>query len=153
MKSDIFKLVKEFTDALDNKLDIKSISAYIKKQGINLVYYGTADKVRGNDLISEMNLTDYSKDKKSFALHLVEEKENLIFINNTIPEEERIHALLHELAHFMPRHLTTREKEYMKPYKKRYEDIIEHEAETFAYLAMRSVHKKSITKPVKAVTT
>ena len=32
MQSNIFKLVKEVTDALDGKLDIKSISAFCKSK-------------------------------------------------------------------------------------------------------------------------
>lgn len=96
-----------FLEELGYNTTLRSLGAYIMKNGWNLVYYNTAS---GDEILRSVNITEVSR-KKGF----IKESERIIFVNGNLPEKEKRLVIIHELAHIILKHSQsfkgTRQKE------------------------------------------
>lgn len=130
----IEKTANKFAKALKNDITFHNAKNYVERQlGYHVLYIGTPD---GNREMQRYSLTDY-KDKLAFSY--TADTCNLIFISNTLSEDEKLLYLLHECGHILANHINMDANEIDST-------RAEKEANEFAYTVLLVGSRKQKTR-------
>ena len=131
MNKNILRTARKFVcRELKNKVDFKTVSAYLQKIGFAVVLY---DCNKDNDLLIKYDLVEFSKTVKGFTVYRKDFK--AVFIDNNTACNEKLCVLLHETAHIILNHIEQKDVQDARH--------IEMEADYFAYQVL---HPQKDTK-------
>lgn len=121
MTNSIYLTANKFKrKTLKNKVDFKTVSAYLQSIGFAVVLYNCN---KDNDLLIKYDLVDFSKTVKGFTVYRKDFK--AVFIDDSPAREEKLCVLIHETAHIVLGHIDKKDIQDAR--------LMEMEADAFAH--------------------
>ncbi len=97
----IEKTAQRLRKEIKNQMSLEDIIRYLKSLGYSVVFYG-----EHHELLTQYDLTEYSKTVNAFTF--CDDDLDIVFINESVSEDDKIYSVLHELSHIELGHVRKR---------------------------------------------
>lgn len=99
MSNKVKKAANKFYKQLKGRTTFETVESHLRKIGYKIIFFNTPS---GDAELARYHLTEKVKDTNAFTYCATAK---IIFINNLLSAEDKLYALLHEVAHIILRHL------------------------------------------------
>ena len=99
MSNKVKKAANKFYKKLKGSITFETVESYLKRIGYRVILFNTPS---GDAELERYNLVEMAQQADAFTYSATAK---IIFINNLLSAEDKLYALLHEIAHIILKHL------------------------------------------------
>lgn len=99
MSNKVKKAANKFYKKLKGRIIFETAESYLKRIGYRVIFFNTP---AGDAELKRYNLVEMAQQTDAFTYSATAK---IIFINNLLSAEDKLYALLHEIAHIILKHL------------------------------------------------
>lgn len=99
MSNKVKKAANKFYKKLKGRITFETAESYLKRIGYRVIFFNTPS---GDAELERYNLVEMAQQTDAFTYSATAK---IIFINNLLSAEDKLYALLHEIAHIILKHL------------------------------------------------